>query len=191
MAIIDKYEILLASKSPRRKEILKQSGIPFKLISIDVDETYPDTLSKQKVAEYLANKKAQAVKINTANHQIILTCDTVVVTNDEILNKPADKSEAIKMLSKLSNTTHRVITGVCLKSNLKTYLFSDTTTVTFKELLSEEINYYIEKFNPLDKAGAYGIQEWIGLIGVTEINGSYHNVVGLPINKIYEALNKF
>ena len=115
----------------------------------------------------------------------------MVVTNNEILNKPADQSEAVKMLSKLSNTTHQVITGVCLKSNLKTHLFSDTTTVTFKELSSEEINYYIEKFNPLDKAGAYGIQEWIGLIGVTEINGSYHNVVGLPINKIYEALNKF
>ncbi len=187
----DKYEILLASKSPRRKEILQQSGIPFKLISIEVDETYPDTLSKSKVAEYLANKKAQAVEIKTENHQIILTCDTVVVTNNEILNKPADQSEAVKMLSKLSNTTHQVITGVCLKSNLKTHLFSDTTTVTFKELSSEEINYYIEKFNPLDKAGAYGIQEWIGLIGVTEINGSYHNVVGLPINKIYEALNKF
>ncbi len=187
----DKYEILLASKSPRRKEILQQSGIPFKLISIEVDETYPDTLSKSKVAEYLANKKAQAVEIKTENHQIILTCDTVVVRNNEILNKPADQSEAVKMLSKLSNTTHQVITGVCLKSNLKTHLFSDTTTVTFKELSSEEINYYIEKFNPLDKAGAYGIQEWIGLIGVTEINGSYHNVVGLPINKIYEALNKF
>ena len=165
----DKYEILLASKSPRRKEILQQSGIPFNL----------------------ANKKAQAVEIKIENQQIILTCDTVVVTNNEILNKPADQSEAVKMLSKLSNTTHQVITGVCLKSNLKTHLFSDTTTVTFKELSSEEINYYIEKFNPLDKAGAYGIQEWIGLIGVTEINGSYHNVVGLPINKIYEALNKF
>ena len=187
----DKYEILLASKSPRRKEILQQSGIPFKLISIEVDETYPYTLSKSKVAEYLANKKAQAVEIKIENHQIILTCDTVVVTNNEILNKPADQSEAVKMLSKLSNTTHQVITGVCLKSNLKTHLFSDTTTVTFKELSSEEINYYIEKFNPLDKAGAYGIQEWIGLIGVTEINGSYHNVVGLPINKIYEELNKF
>ena len=195
-------KIILASNSPRRKELLAGLGIPYDVFVLQgIDESYPDDLPANEVAEYIARKKARAyVNVNpndnskrsTLNSQlsIILTADTIVVCDGEILGKPHDADDACAMLRKLSGKTHQVYTGYCLQTADKTVSGTVCSDVTFKELSDEEITYYVEKYNPLDKAGAYGIQEWIGYIGITGIRGSYYNVMGLPVQRIYEEIKK-
>ena len=182
--------LILSSNSPRRKELLAGLDIPFEVRVIeDIDESYPDTLPTGEIAEYIAQKKAAAYEVG--NDEVLITADTIVVLDDQILGKPADAEEAKQMLRSLSGKTHHVITGVCLKSCDKQRHFSVISEVTFKTLAEEEISYYVETYKPFDKAGAYGIQEWIGYIGVTGLSGSYFNVMGLPVQRIYEELKKF
>ena len=191
-------KIILASNSPRRKELLAGLGIPYDVFVLQgIDESYPDTLPANEVAEYIARKKAKAyrnenAKLSIINCQlsIILTADTIVVCDGEILGKPHDAADACAMLRKLSGKTHQVYTGYCLQTADKTVSGTVCSDVTFKELSDEEITYYVEKYKPLDKAGAYGIQEWIGYIGITGIRGSYYNVMGLPVQRIYEEIKK-
>ena len=191
-------KIILASNSPRRKELLAGLGIPYDVFVLQgIDESYPDNLPANEVAEYIARKKAKAyrnenAKLSIINCQlsIILTADTIVVCDGEILGKPHDADDACAMLRKLSGKTHQVYTGYCLQTADKTVSGTVCSDVTFKELSDEEITYYVEKYNPLDKAGAYGIQEWIGYIGITGIRGSYYNVMGLPVQRIYEEIKK-
>ncbi len=182
--------IILASQSPRRKEILSLLNLEFTVEVKSIDEIFPKDLKTSKVAEYLAKLKA-SVFTNIKDEQVIITADTVVILNDTILGKPKDKAEATEMLHRLSNRGHEVITGVCLKSAQKSIAFSSSTKVYFKDLTDAEIDYYIENYKPYDKAGSYGIQEWIGAIGITKIEGSYFNVVGLPIQELNEQLKKF
>ena len=194
--------IVLASNSPRRKELLAGLGIPYDVFVLQgIDESYPDDLPANEVAEYIARKKARAYvnvnpndnsKLSTLNSQLslILTADTIVVCDGEILGKPRDAADACAMLRKLSGKTHQVYTGYCLQTADKTVSGTVCSDVTFKELSDEEITYYVEKYKPLDKAGAYGIQEWIGYIGITGIRGSYYNVMGLPIQRLVEELRR-
>ena len=183
------YQLILASASPRRKELLAGLNIPFEVRLIDgIDETYPPELPTDEVPLYISQKKAAAYKANISPHTIVLTADTVVVCNEQILGKPIDEADARRMLQMLSGKTHRVITGVTLLVEGNSKSFSVATDVIFKPLSAAEIDYYIRTFKPFDKAGAYGIQEWIGYIGVTAINGSYFNVMGLPVQRIYEEL---
>lgn len=180
-------KIILASNSPRRKELLAGLGLTFDTRVIDgIDESYPSDIPVKDVALYIAEKKSAAYTI--ADNELLLTADTVVVVDNLILGKPKDSIEAIWMLKKISGRSHQVITGVCMKSLEKTVKFSVSTEVTFKTLSNTEIDYYVKKYKPFDKAGAYGIQEWIGYIGVTDIKGSYFNVMGLPLQRIYTAL---
>ena len=186
------YQLILASASPRRKELLAGLNIPFEVRLIDgIDETYPPELPTDEVPLYISQKKAAAYKANVSPHTIVLTADTVVVCNEPILGKPIDEADARRMLQMLSGKTHRVITGVTLLVEGNSKSFSVATDVTFKPLSAAEIDYYIRTFKPFDKAGAYGIQEWIGYIGVTSINGSYFNVMGLPVQRIYEELRTY
>ena len=182
--------LILSSNSPRRKELLAGLDIPFEVRVIeDIDESYPDTLPTGEIAEYIAKKKAAVYEVG--NDEVLITADTIVVLDDQILGKPADAEEAKQMLRSLSGKTHHVITGVCLKSRDQQHHFSVISEVTFKALADEEISYYVETYKPFDKAGAYGIQEWIGYIGVTGLSGSYFNVMGLPVQRIYEELKRF
>ena len=186
------YNIILASNSPRRKELLAGLGVKFDVRLIaDIDETYPDNIKSHDVAEYIAKKKADAYKQSIASNELIITADTIVILGDEIFGKPLNADDAYAMLQKLSGKTHQVITGVCLLTKNEQRVFRVTTDVTFKELEMEEIKYYVDNYKPFDKAGAYGIQEWIGYIGVTSLNGSYFNVVGFPVQRIYTELRKF
>lgn len=186
------YHIILASNSPRRKELLSGIDVPYEVHALpNLDESYPDTLAHENVAEYLACKKALAYSCNLKNNTLLITADTIVLLHDKILEKPLNKADAKQMLQKLSGKTHRVITGVCLTTKEKQISFSDTANVTFGNLSNKEINYYVEKYNPLDKAGAYGVQEWIGYVAVERIDGSYFNVMGLPIFKVYHAIKQF
>ena len=186
------YNIILASNSPRRKELLAGIGVKFDVRLIaDIDETYPDNIKSHDVAEYIAKKKADAYKQSIASNELIITADTIVILGDEIFGKPLNADDAYAMLQKLSGKTHQVITGVCLLTKNEQRVFRVTTDVTFKELEMEEIKYYVDNYKPFDKAGAYGIQEWIGYIGVTSLNGSYFNVVGFPVQRIYTELQKF
>ena len=183
------YQLILASASPRRKELLAGLNIPFEVRLIDgIDETYPSELPIDEVPLYISQKKAATYKANVSPQTIVLTADTVVVCNEQILGKPIDEADARRMLQMLSGKTHRVITGVTLLVEGNSKSFSVATDVSFKPLSAAEIDYYIRTFKPFDKAGAYGIQEWIGYIGVTAINGSYFNVMGLPVQRIYEEL---
>lgn len=186
------YNIILASNSPRRKELLAGLGVKFDVRLIaDIDETYPDNIKSHDVAEYIAKKKADAYIQSIASNELIITADTIVILGDEIFGKPLNADDAYAMLQKLSGKTHQVITGVCLLTKNEQRVFRVTTDVTFKELEMEEIKYYVDNYKPFDKAGAYGIQEWIGYIGVTSLNGSYFNVVGFPVQRIYTELQKF
>ena len=186
------YNIILASNSPRRKELLAGLGVKFDVRLIDgIDETYPGDIESHDVAEYIAKKKADAYKQSIASNELIITADTIVILGDEIFGKPLNADDAYAMLQKLSGKTHQVITGVCLLTKTEQRVFRVTTDVTFKELEMEEIKYYVDNYKPFDKAGAYGIQEWIGYIGVTSLNGSYFNVVGFPVQRIYTELQKF
>ena len=189
--LLKRKTIILGSKSPRRKELLEGLGITFETRTKNVEETFPSDIEQYEVAGYLAEKKASAFTNELTETDIIITSDTIVLCNGEILGKPKDKQDAFEMLTKLSGKSHQVITGVCLKSTKKTDIFSDTTTVWFKPLTSEEINYYIEKYKPFDKAGSYGIQEWIGYVGIEKIEGTYFNVMGLPVNLLYKKIQDF
>ncbi len=180
-------KIILASNSPRRKELLGGLGYEFEVRVIDgIDESYPDGLTMEEIPRYIAAAKASAYTVGA--DELLLTADTVVVLDEEVLGKPADAADAARMLHALSGRTHHVITGVCLKTQDDERRFSVSTEVTFKALTDEEIDHYISHYHPYDKAGAYGIQEWIGYIGVTGIRGSYFNVMGLPVQRIYQEL---
>lgn len=185
------YNYILASKSPRRNDLLKSLGIDFKVKTKEVDEVYPDSLSKEEIPVYLAKLKARAFSNDISDIDLVITADTIVWLNGKVLGKPKDKQEAILMLKELSGNQHQVITGVCLTSKEKEISFYSTSDVYFKNLTSDEIEYYVSEFKPYDKAGAYGIQEWIGSIGISHIEGSFYNVMGLPIQKLYEKIQKF
>jgi len=181
-------KLILASKSPRRQELLKGLDVDFEVKVKDTDESYDINTPLLKIAEVIANKKAEAFKSELAFDEILITSDTVVIVDDEVLGKPKTKIQAFDMLSKLSGKSHKVITGVCLMSLQKKVLFSDVTKVFFKPLTCDEMNYYIKHYQPFDKAGSYGIQEWIGYIAIDKIEGSYFNVMGLPVDKLYGKL---
>ncbi|HWZ13652.1 MAG TPA: Maf family nucleotide pyrophosphatase [Mucilaginibacter sp.] len=181
--------IILASKSPRRQELLKLMDIDFRVVLKEVDESYPDNLKSEEVAVYIAEKKAQAFD-ETIENEIVITADTIVVVGNKILGKPESAEHAVEMLQTLSGRMHQVITGVCLLYKHGYHTFYDVSEVFFGELTDKEIRDYVNKYNPLDKAGSYGIQERIGLIGIEKINGSYTNVVGLPTEKLYRELMK-
>ena len=187
----EQYNIILGSASPRRKELLTDLGLIFSIQTIDKEETFSTTIKKEEIAEFLAKQKSEFLSENLQQNDLLITADTIVSFKNELLNKPKTKEEAFKTLNKLSENTHKVITGICLKSKKKEIVFSVTTLVTFKALSENEIHHYINKYNPYDKAGAYGIQDWIGKIGVNHINGSYTNVVGLPISELYQHLKLF
>lgn len=179
--------IILASKSPRRQELLRLMDVDFRIVLKDVDESYPDTLTPEEIAVYIAEKKAKAFD-ESVEDEIVLTADTIVSIDGHILGKPESTAHAAEMLHMLSGKVHKVITGVCILYKHKYNLFHDVSEVFFRKLTADEINFYVEKYQPLDKAGAYGIQEWIGLTGIERINGSYTNVVGLPTEKLYQQL---
>ena len=189
---LTKYRIILASNSPRRKELLSGLDIDYETRVIpDVDESYPNSLSFEMVATYLAEKKASAYQKELKDDELLITADTVVLLEDMILGKPANEYESASILKTLSGKTHKVITAVCLTSTKKQISFSDTSFVTFGKLSDAEIEYYVSKYKPFDKAGAYGVQEWIGYIAVERIEGSYYNVMGLPVFKLYKKLKEF
>lgn len=184
--------IILASQSPRRQYLLKELGLDFEIRSTQVKEIYPSGLAPEQIAVYLAELKSDS--FDTARldeHAIVITADTIVSLGDEILGKPGNYTEAVRMLQKLSGRKHDVITAVCLKSKTRRKTFYVVSSVIFKELSMEEIDYYIDNFQPFDKAGGYGIQEWIGYIGINKIEGSFFNVMGLPVKELYEELLKF
>tara|TARA_B110000967_G_scaffold16633_1_gene15765 strand:- start:599 stop:1183 length:585 start_codon:yes stop_codon:yes gene_type:complete len=187
----EKYNIILGSASPRRKELLLDLDLKFSIQTTDKEETFSCSLIEEEIAEFLAKQKSKFLSEKLQQNDLLITADTIVSFKNELLNKPKNKEEAFETLSKLSKNTHKVITGVCLKSKNKEIIFSVTTMVTFKELSKDEIYHYIDKYNPHDKAGAYGIQDWIGKIGINNINGSYTNVVGLPISELYQHLKLF
>lgn len=186
------YKIILASNSPRRKELLSGLDLDYNIVVLpDIDESYPQDINKEEVALYIAKKKAKAYKSLLTENTLVITADTVVVLEEKVLGKPIDESEAKDMLRQLSGKTHQVITGVCLTTNDKQKTFSVISDVRFSNLEDSEIEYYVSKYRPLDKAGAYGIQEWIGYVAVEYIGGSYFNVMGLPIQRLYQELKKF
>lgn len=190
--IMKAKKIILASNSPRRRELLAGLDISFEVKVIPgIDESYPEDLPAVEVAQYISKAKADAYLGMIDNDTMVITADTVVVLDDEILGKPVDDDDARRILHKLSGKTHQVITGVCLTSLDKQRVFAVTTGVTFKQFTEQEIDYYVSHYHPLDKAGAYGIQEWIGHIGVTALNGSYFNVMGLPVQRIYMEMQDF
>ncbi|TQD40297.1 septum formation protein Maf [Haloflavibacter putidus] len=184
-------KIILGSASPRRQQFLKDLGLSYSLQLKPVEEVYPKNLKPEEVAIYLAELKAKAFKENLGLNDLLITGDTIVCLNKKVLGKPKNSAEAKKMLLNLSGKEHQVISSVCLKNSLKTVSFYDSTKVFFKELTPTEIDFYIENFSPLDKAGAYGIQEWIGKIGVEKIEGSYFTVMGMPVHLLYRELLKF
>ena len=183
--------IILASSSPRRKELLDQAGIAFQVRPSSVAEDFPADMPVGEVPGYLAARKAQAIQKQAAEGAIILAADTVVVLENEILDKPSDETQALATLRRLSGRTHQVITGVCLWQDDHREVFSETTQVLFRTLPETYIRHYVHSCMPLDKAGAYAIQEWIGLVGIARIEGDYCNVVGLPVNRVIEALGRF
>ena len=187
-----RWKIILASNSPRRKELLAGLDLQFEVrVLQDIDESYPHDLPTLKIAEFISKKKAGAYVETMADDELVITADTVVILGDEVMGKPHDEADAKRMLGELSGRTHQVATGVTLSTKERQMSFSVVTDVTFKQLSADEIDYYVRTYHPMDKAGAYGIQEWIGYIGVTALKGSYFNVMGLPVQRIYEALETF
>ena len=188
---LKKFNIVLASNSPRRKELMSGLGVDYVVKTLpDVDESYPDTLQGEEIPAYISREKAEAYQSMIEPDELLITADTIVWMNGEVLGKPKDREDAIRMLRKLSCASHQVITGVCLTTKGWQNSFTVTTDVTFAVLSEEEIVYYVDKYSPMDKAGAYGVQEWIGFIGVESISGSYYNVMGLPVQKLYRELIK-
>ena len=194
---LKKYNVILASGSPRRKQLLEGLGIEFRQWVLDgIDESFPDNIPAETVAEYIAHKKSDAYLSKMSDNDLVITADTIVVVDDGngmsiILGKPHGRDMAVNMLRMLSNKAHKVITGCCITTKERQRAFSVSTDVTFKQLSDEEIGYYVDTYKPYDKAGAYGIQEWIGCIGVKNINGSYYNVMGLPLHRLYTELKHF
>ncbi len=189
--ILPNHRLILASKSPRRKELLERSNIPFTIRTMEVEEVYPDILPKAEVAEYLAVLKAEAALPKIGEDEIILGADSIVILNNTIYGKPKDAEDAHHILRQLSGKVHEVITGVCLISKTKKVSFSAVSKVWMEELSEAEIAYYVETFKPFDKAGAYAIQEWIGLCKISKIEGTYSNIMGLPTEMVYRALREF
>lgn len=190
--LVEGYKVILASNSPRRKELLGGLGIDFEVRTLsDIDESYPDTFKGEDIPMFISKKKAEAYKQGMADDDMIITADTIVYDNGHVLGKPKDRAEAIQMLRELSGHSHEVITGVSIVTKEKTVQFASTSKVTFATLSNEEITYYVDHYKPFDKAGAYGIQEWIGYVAVTRIEGSYFNVMGLPIQRLYTELKQF
>lgn len=183
------YQLILASKSPRRQALLKSLDLDFVVNTMEVDESFSDEMPVREVAQYLAVKKSNAFGSLSAR-ELLITSDTTVVLGNKIMNKPTDRQEAIEMIETLSGNAHEVVSGVCLRSAEQQVSFSETTRVFFKELSSAEIEHYVDRYKPFDKAGAYGIQEWIGMIGVEKIEGDYYNVMGLPVFQLYQHLQK-
>ena len=185
------YNFILGSNSPRRKEILKNIGLKFSVCPSNIDENFNKEMKLENIGVFLAEKKANAIKNELKENDILITADTVVIHNNKLLSKPENTYQAKEMLEKLSGKSHKVITGVCLSNKNNKSIFSCETIVTFNDLNKFEIEFYVNKYKPFDKAGSYGIQEWIGLIGVKKIEGSYTNVVGLPASMVYTELKKF
>ncbi len=179
--------LVLASASPRRKLLLEQAGYIFSVRPCETDEQFAQDMAPEKVASFLAAKKASSIR-DGIDDEIIITADTVVILDEVVLNKPADANEAVHMLEALSGRTHTVMTGVCILSRERERIFDDTTLVTFRKLTRAEIEYYVRHYEPFDKAGSYGAQDWIGLTGVEKISGSYFNVMGLPVHRVYQNL---
>ena len=185
------YRLILASASPRRRELLAACDLEFTLAEkFECEECYPADLAADKVAEYLSQLKSNAYPHALGEKDILLTADTVVILGDKILGKPHSEEEAVEMISSLSGATHKVVTGVTLRTAKQTISFSAESLVSFRTLDAEEVRYYVEKYRPLDKAGAYGIQEWIGYIGIEGIEGSFYNVMGLPVQRLYTTLKE-
>lgn len=185
------YQLILGSGSPRRQELLKSLGFQFSVKPINADESFPDNLKAQHIPLYLAEKKANAYPQKLKEKELLITSDTIVWCEGKVLNKPADFNEGKQMLGTLSGKMHEVFTAVCLKSADKQITFFDASKVYFKNLTTEEIEYYLINFSPYDKAGGYGVQDWIGYIGIEKIEGSFYNVMGLPVKHLYEELIKF
>lgn len=189
---LKKYQIVLASNSPRRKELLQRMGVNFKVRTLfGIDESYPDSLRGEDIVCYISRNKAQAYRTSMAPNELLITADTIVYVDGEVMGKPKNAEQAKEMLHKLSGKSHQVITGVTIVTAERTENFGVTSQVKFAEITDEEINYYVDNFLPFDKAGAYGIQEWIGIVAVEEIKGSYFNVVGLPVQRLYQKLKTF
>lgn len=185
-----KHRIILASGSPRRQQFLKELDIDFEIRLKDIQEIYPEHLQAEEITNFLAKLKASAFEADLEENDILITSDTIVWLNNKALGKPKDYDDAFEMLSEMSGTTHKVITSVCLKTTNKEIVFFEETLVTFTKLSSNEIKYYLDNYKPFDKAGSYGIQEWIGLVAIEKIEGSYANVVGLPTHRLYEEMMK-
>ena len=190
MHSIKNYKLILAAASPRRQQLMKDAGFTFEVRLKNVEEKYPQELHWENVPEYLSKVKASAFREELKADEVLITADTVVCIHDRILGKPADRKEAISMLQELSGNRHLVVTGVSVTTRTEQLSFSSRTDVFFKRLSNEEIEFYVDTYKPFDKAGAYGIQEWIGYIGIERIEGSFYNVMGLPIQKLYETLRK-
>ncbi|HWI91215.1 MAG TPA: Maf family protein [Flavisolibacter sp.] len=183
-------QIILASQSPRRKQLLEWAEVDFEIMVADTDETFPEDIAVEDVAIHVATEKARAIQ-RKSNGQIIIAADTIVVLNNEVINKPVDREDAIKILGRLSGRHHKVITGVVILQVEKNISFTDTTDVEFHSLTQSQIEFYVDKYKPYDKAGAYAIQEWIGVIGIKCINGDFYNVMGLPVSRVVKALESF
>lgn len=189
---LKKYNIVLASNSPRRKELLQRMGVNFKVRTLfGIDESYPDSLRGEDIVRYISRNKAQAYRSSMAPNELLITADTIVYVEGEVMGKPKTAEQAKEMLHKLSGKSHQVITGVTIVTADRTEDFGVTSQVKFAEITDEEINFYVDNYLPFDKAGAYGIQEWIGIVAAEEIKGSYFNVVGLPVQRLYQKLKTF
>lgn len=189
---LQKYRIVLGSASPRRKELLSGLDIDFDVEVIPgIDESYPEELTAHEIPLYIARKKAEAYVAKMTDNELLITADTIVATEGNILGKPADREEAVGMLRRLSGRVHEVVTGVCISTKEKRVSFSVVSKVSFAKIDDEDILYYVDKYRPYDKAGGYGIQEWIGYVGVEAIDGSFYNVMGLPVQRLYQELKKF
>lgn len=188
---LNKYKIVLASNSPRRKELLSGLGVDYVVKTLpDVDETYPGGLNEEDIAKHIARGKAEAYREVMNDDELVITADTIVWLEGTVMGKPKDEENAREMLRRLSGRTHQVVTGVCLTTTSMQKTFATVTDVTFSNLTEEEIDYYVTRYRPMDKAGSYGVQEWIGFVGVENLSGSYFNVMGLPIQRLYTELKK-
>jgi septum formation protein len=185
------HKIILASQSPRRKQLLEWAEVPFEIVVKETDETYPEGLAVDEVAVHIARNKALAVQDIVAPGSIVLAADTIVVLNKRIIGKPKSREDALSILGDLAGNKHAVITGVVIRRQEKEIAFADTTEVLFHELSREQIEFYVDKYKPFDKAGAYAIQEWIGVVGIKSVSGDFYNVMGLPVSRVVRELNKF
>lgn len=189
---LKKYNVVLASNSPRRKELLKRLGIPFKVRTLfGIDESFPDSLRGEDIVRYISRNKAKAYRTSMAPNELLITADTIVYLGGQVMGKPRSAEEAKAMLHRLSGNVHQVITGVTIVAGERMDNFAVTTQVKFADITDDEVDFYVDNYLPFDKAGAYGIQEWIGLVAVEEIKGSYFNVVGLPVQRLYQRLKTF